>query len=35
MSQGALVEAIQELLEEVNLRELDLIYRFIANMVSK
>lgn len=35
MLQNELIEAIQEMLEQANLRELDLIYRILKNMVSK
>ncbi len=35
MLQNELIEAIQKILEQANLRELDLIYRILKNMVSK
>lgn len=35
MLQNELIKAIQEILEQANLRELDLIYRILKNIVSK
>lgn len=35
MLQNELIKAIQDILEQANLRELDLIYRILKNMVSK
>lgn len=35
MLRETLIAAIQELLEDANLRELDLIYRFVVHLVSK
>lgn len=35
MTRSELIEAIQKKLEKANLRELDLLYRILKNMMSK
>lgn len=35
MSQDELIEAIQKMLENADVRELDLIYRILRKMISK
>lgn len=35
MLRETLIEAIQEALKEANLRELDLIYRFVIHLIAK